>query len=429
MSFINDKKSIINEISVINSIGKTAVLPDQNFTLPSVNTKNEPIPFMLDLLTTIIGSEALQRTTGQVMTKFIRNIEPDLKKNLKKQNTTFNSDKQLPAVFVAGYQLPVKKIDLFSKLRTSPTSAEGALLYQQNINSFDQKAYNAIVNPNTIVGFGNLNMSYSDLTDNITFTPVNPAETIGSFTNSFIDNMTIIDEHEFTTTIMNSIFGTISKSTNKNTLFDEEKIKKLLEKISEEDSFATINDEELEELQRLANNKSKGIVPIDVGCSILDSLLNIEDINILINNNIGNDDSLSVGGAYNTAMENSFGRVPQQNNPANKNAIRDGFFKKLIKTILQTIVIAITSTPQIRVLLALVGGFKNGNITFPSSLNDDINSNKNYVNCLAKSAGSLLNEFIFNLLKTELLKIIIPITALLLKEKLQAFIRVIKSLF
>ncbi len=71
-SIVNDKKSIINEISVLGSIGKTAELPDQNFTFPSVNTKNEPIPFMLDLLTACIGSEALQRTTGQVMTNFIR---------------------------------------------------------------------------------------------------------------------------------------------------------------------------------------------------------------------------------------------------------------------------------------------------------------------------------------------------------------------
>lgn len=431
MSFVNDKKSIVNEISVLNSIGKTAELPDLNFTLSSVNTKNEPIPFMLDLLTTMVGSEALQRTMGQVMTKFIRGVEPELKSNLKKQNSTFNSDKQVPAGFASGYQVPTKKIDLFGKLKTDPSSAEGNLTYQPNPNSFDQKAYNAVANPNTDIVFGNLKMNYSDATDNFTFKPVNPSETIGTFTNSFIDNMTVIDEHEFTTTVMDSIYGTISKAAKKSkaALLEEEKIKSLINKLTKEDAFASISDEELEELQRLAFNKSSGIVPVDVGCSIIDSILNLDDINALITNNVGNIDPVSVGNSYNTAMENSFGRVPAQNNPANKNAIRDGFFKRLIKTIVQTIIEAITSTPQIRVLIAIVKGFKNGNPSFPSNITDDLNSNKNYVNCLGKVAGGLLNEFIFNLLKVELLKIIIPVAKFLVKEKIQAFIRVIQSLF
>lgn len=432
MSFVNDKRSIINEISVLNSIGKTAELPNQNFTLSSVNSKNEPIPFMLDLLSTLIGSEALQRTTGQIMTKFIRSIEPDLKANLKKQNTVFNSDKQLPATFSSsGYEIPAKKIDLFSKLKTDPSSTEGSLLYQPNPNSFDQKAYNAIANPSTDIVFGNLTINYSDVTDNFTFKPINGLDTIGNFTDSFIDNMTIIDEHEFTTTIMETIYGTVSNSRkkNKSALLEEEKIKLLLDKLSEEDDFATITDQELEELQRIATNKFNGVVPVDVGCSVLDSVLILDDIDNLINNNIGNVDPISVGNAYNNAMENSFGRVPQQNNPSNKNAIRDGFFKRLIKTISQAIVMALTATPQIRTLLALVNGFKNNNPSFPSNITDDLNSNKNYINCLAKSAGGLLNEFIFNLLKTELLKIIIPVAKYLVKEKLQAFIRVIQSLF
>lgn len=432
MSIVNDKKSIINEVGVLNSIGKTAELPNQNFTFPSVNTKNEPIPYMLDLLTTTIGSEALKRTTGQVMTNFIRKIEPDLKNNLKKQSVTFNSDKQLPAGFVTGYQIPTKKVDLFNKLKTDPSSAQGSLLYQDNTNSFDKKAYSAIINPNTDVVFGNLKLNYSDLTDNMKITPVNSSDTIGSFVNTYIDNMKIIDEKEFTSQVMDTMYGTLSKQSKKplNSLVEEEKIRNLINKLVENDDFASITDEELEEIQRLAKNKFNGVVPIDVGCSIIDSVLLLSDIENLIANNTGNTDPVSVGEAYETVMNNTFGRVPEQTNPANKNAIRDGYFKRLIKTITDAIVVALTSTPQIRVLLAIINGFKNNdNVTFPSNSVDDMNSNKNYVNCIGKAAGGLINEFIFNLLKTELLKIIIPVATLIVKEKLQAFIRIIQSLF
>jgi hypothetical protein len=431
MSIVNDKKSIITEISVLNSIGKTAELPDSNFTFPSINNKNEPIPFMLDLLTATIGSEALQRTTGDIMTKFIRSVEPDLKDNLKKQSVTFNSDQTLPAGFAAGYQVPLKKVDQFNKLKTDPSSQSGSLLYADNPNGFDKVAYNAVLTPGSDVTFGNLKMNYDSVTDQMTFKPTNPADTIGSFVNSYIDNLTIVNEKEFTTNVMEAIYGTTSKAAKKNvnTLVEEEKIRALLQKLIEGDDTASVSDDELQALQDLAKNKNLGIVPVDVGCSIIDSSLSLDEIQDLISANTGSTDPVFVGNNYNKLMENSFGKNPAQVNPRNKNAVRDGFFKRLIKTILNTIVFALTSTPQIRVLMMLLNGFKNNdNVNFPANSTDDINSQKNFVKCLSDSAGSLLNEFIFNLLKTELIKLIIPVITLLVREKIDAFIRIIQSL-
>jgi hypothetical protein len=432
MSLVNDKKGIITDISVLNSIGKTAKLPESNFTYPSVNTKNEPIPFMLDLLTAAIGSEALQRATGNIMTKFIRSVEPDLKTSLKKQSNSPNSDQPLPAGFNAGYSAPVKKIDLFNKLRTDPNSSAGNLTYADNPNGFDKKAYQAILTPGSDVVFGNLKMNYDDVTDEMTFKPVSNSGTMGSFVNDYIDNLTIINEKEFTTNVMEVIYGTTSKAGKKpnNFLVEEEKFRKLIEQLIEGAETAGISDAELDAIQKLAQDKFNGIVPVDVGCSIIDSSLSLEEIAALISANTGSTDPVFVGNNYNKLMENSFGKNPAQVNPQNKNAVRDGFFKRLIKTILNAIVFALTSTPQIRVLMMLLNGFKNNdNVNFPGSPIDDINSQKNFVKCLSDSAGEMLNKFIFNLLKTELVKIIIPVAKILLKEKITAFIRIIQSLF
>ena len=46
MSAIDDKKSIIKQIGVLNSASKKVELPDLNVTLPSLNNDKEPIPFM-----------------------------------------------------------------------------------------------------------------------------------------------------------------------------------------------------------------------------------------------------------------------------------------------------------------------------------------------------------------------------------------------
>ena len=432
MSIVNDKKGIITDISVLNSIGKTAKLPDSNFTYPSVNTKNEPIPFMLDLLTATIGSEALQRATGNIMTKFIRSVEPDLKTSLKKQSNHANSDQPLPAGFNAGYTAPVKKIDIFNKLRTDPNSAAGNLTYADSPNGFDKKAYQAILTPGSDVVFGNLKMNYDDVSDEMTFKPVSSSGTMGSFVSDYIDNLTVINEKEFTTNVMEVIYGTASKAIKKpnNFLVEEEKFRKLIEQLIDGAETAGISDSELDAIMKLAADKANGIVPVDVGCSIIDSSLSLDEISALISANTGSTDPVFVGNNYNKLMENSFGKNPTQVNPQNKNAVRDGFFKRLIKTILNAIVFALTSTPQIRVLMMLLNGFKNNdNVNFPGNPADDINSQKNFVKCLSDSAGEMLNKFIFNLLKTELVKLIIPVAKVLLKEKITAFIRIIQSLF
>jgi hypothetical protein len=53
---------------------------------------------------------------------------------------------------------------------------------------------------------------------------------------------------------------------------------------------------------------------------------------------------------------------------------------------------------------------------------------KNFVKCMSDSAVASLHEFIFNLVKTELIKLIVPVATIILREKIQAFINIIKSL-
>ncbi len=225
MGLIDDKKSIVTDISVFSSIGKSPKLPDQKNTYPSISNKNEPIPFMLDLLTAAIGSEALQRTTGNVMTGFIRNVEPKLKTSLKQQSVSYNSNQTLPAGFASGYGVPVKKIDLFNKLKTDPASSTGSLLYGGTPNTFDKAAYNAIASPGTDISFGNLKMRYDSNLDHMVIKPLNPSDSTGTFVNGYIDSMKLVDEKEFTTNVMESIYGTTSNAMKKKatTIAEEEK--------------------------------------------------------------------------------------------------------------------------------------------------------------------------------------------------------------
>jgi len=430
MGLIDDKKSIIKQISVFNSMGKEVNVAEENNTLPSINNKNEPIPFMLDTLTVMVGSQALERVTGQVMTDFVKGVEPQLKTSLIKQNTTFNSNQILSSGFAAGYTVPVSDIDLYGKLKTDPSSQTGGLLYGDDANDFDKAVYSAINAPGTDVTASNVKLNYNEVTDEITITPQNSSQSIGTFVSQYVDGLTLINEKAFTTRIVDLIFGTASKQQNK-TLSNielEQKITKLLKKISDDESDLEFTKDDLNLIEKESVEKLEGVKKVDVGCSIIDSDVSISDLENLVILNSGSTDPVKVGQNFGSLIDNSFGKNSSQTNPTNKNAIKDGFFKRIIEAIQASLIEAVTVTPQIRVLLIIVKGLKNGDVIGLTNPLDDIRNQKNLVKCLSDSAKVSLNEFIFNLLKAELIKILVPVTKIILREKLKAFISILKSL-
>lgn len=437
MGLVDDKKGVLDQIGVFKSIGKKVEVPDRNSTLPSMNNNNEPVPFMLDALTVMVGSQELQKATGQVMTDYVRKSEPTLKTSLVKQTTTHNSNTTLPTAFAsAGYSLPVKNVDLHGKLKTDPSSSSGNIIYGDNSNNFDKSMYNAIQNAGTDVthgsGAGAVILNYDKTTDKVNVKPAQPSQTIGSFTTAYIGGLTLINEKEFTSRVVDTMFGTVSADQKKSLsqLKDEERINRTIKKIINGETHLELSQDDLMAIEDAANQKLNGKAKVDVGCSIIDSNVSMNDLRNLISSNTGTTDPIAIGKNFGGLIDNSFGKDTTQTNPSNKNAIRDGFFKKIIDTIKMIIVQALTTTPQIRVLIALVGGFKNNNDINSSLGNplEDIKKQKNLIKCLSDSAVASLHEFIFNLLKTEMIKLIVPIATFILQEKIAAFINILKSL-
>ncbi len=432
MGLIDDKRSITTQIGVFNSIGKKIEIPDQNDTLSSIDNKNEAIPFMLDLLTQMKGSQGLSTLTGEVVTKFVRKAEPAMKATMLQQSTSFNSDKALSTTSFggSGYDINMKDLDLYSKLKVDPSSQAGSMLYGDNANSFDQAVYNAINAPGTDILHNNIKINYNKNEDKVNIKPQNPAITIGAFFGLFIGGMTLLNEKEFTAKVIESIFGvfSINYKKSKKKHIEETKISKLIDKISNDDENLEFTEEEEAEMEKFAQEKYEGSRKVDVGCSILDSDITLDDVETLINDNLATSDPISVGRNFESLIDKSFGKKPEQVNPKNKNAIKDGFFKRVINTIKNMLIEAVTSTPQARALLIIIKGIKNDDILDIKSPLEDIKAQKNLIKCLGEQAKKSLTEFIFNLLKTELIKLLIPVLKVVLKEKIQGYISIIKSL-
>jgi hypothetical protein len=140
MGLRDDKKKIFTTISSYTSMMQSINATDTTNIFPSINNQKDIVPFLLDTMKVILGTDALQQTVGQLFTKFVDKIEPTLKTALKKQVTQFNANDPLPNSFTTGISVKVKDIDIAGKLKTNPNSQGGSLLYDTVNLNLDRKS-------------------------------------------------------------------------------------------------------------------------------------------------------------------------------------------------------------------------------------------------------------------------------------------------
>lgn len=430
MGLIDDKRDIFNQIGALVSARESDNRPTSNNSISSINNSREIIPLLLDLLVVLVGSEILKSLTGELLTNLLRKIEPILKAELKRQVLDYNSTNVLPTYFSAGgISIPVKDIDLYGKYRTDPLSQLGGLLYNTNSNDFDRKSFEAIQIAGTDNTFNNITIEYSAGLNQFTYKPTNPINTIGTWANAYIDGITIVDEKEFIANIINIIFGTISTNQNKtqNQLIQEEKINRTIQKVIDEEDDISISNDELRNIENEAEKRKNGIQTVDVGCGLLVNTVTLDSLENLISQVTGSTNPVEVGNAISNMVQDGFPDDDPRGN-RNEETIEDGFFKRLINAIVLVLVLAVTTTPQIRALFAITNAFKNNGSVSVGDVIDDIARRRKLIGCLSKTVKSSINEFIFNLVKTQMLLIVIPVSKLILKEKINQYLGILKSL-
>jgi hypothetical protein len=433
MSLSDDKKNIFTTIGSYTSVIQATNIPDTTNLFPSVNNKNDIVPFMLDILKVVAGTDALQSLTGELFTKFIDKIEPEMKGALKNQVIQYNAGDNLPSYFAsggAGIRVKVKDIDVSGKFKTNPTSQTGQLIYDNSKPNFDSSVYDAIKNGNSI--FGGLHMQYHATTDEMQFNMQGSSPSIGKWSDDYIDSLTIIDKKEFVSKVMNKIYGTITKNQGKtiNEAHDELVVNALIaQMINGNDSFE-ISPEDNAALLLRAEEIINGIVNYDLGCGVMAASLPLSGLTKLVQTISGTTgkatDPNYVGKQINDTIAQSV--TDQDVANTNKETIKDGFFQKLIKLITQALAEALTTNPQIRVILAIVSAFQNqGNVKIGQP-KDDLKNFKTFLKCSANTAMKLINEFIFNLIKKFLVALLKPLLLKIIKEKINQFTDIIKSL-
>jgi len=428
MGLIDDKQSIFTTIGAYVSLGQSKKLPNATNIYTSINNKKEVVPLLLDILKVVVGSVVLQELTGELFSTFIDNTEPDLKTGVKKQTVQENSDNQLPNDFKNnGYSIPAKSIDVMGKLKTSPNSSSGSMLYDNNSPNFDSAAYQAIQNEGTDTPYNNLIINYNSTTDSFNFKPntkSNPNQSIGDWMGSFVDSTTIINKKEFMVKVMDSFYGTITSNQNKTTeeIFQELQLKKLIEQLINGDDSFEISQKDYDDLLRRAKQLKDGVVTYDLGCGLMEVSLSLNDFNNLISNISGSTNPFLIGKHVGDTLSKS----GVGNN--NIQTVTDNFFQTIIKIITVELACAATISPQIRALMAIGSAFQNFGISKLGNPIKDLKGFKVYLKCIIQIAMRLINQFIYNLVIGFLIVLLTPIIKTFVREKINQFIGIIKSL-
>lgn len=433
MGLIDDKKNVFTTIGAYVSLRDSNDLPENNNSFSSVNNKKNISSFLIDVLGIVVGTTALKQLTGELFSNFLDSSEPTMKNSMKNQTTNFNSGSDLPQSFKNnGIDIPVSEIDTQGKLKNNPNTVSGDLIYGDNSNSFDRKARNSIQNEGNFIQHNNMLMRYNSHNDTFTFksTPSRSNDNVGTWLGTMIDNSEFINKKEFTSNVLDNLFGTIS-STKDRTIeefFYDLKLDKLLEKMIN-DEEPIIDENENSDLYKKANELKTGLSEYDMGCGVLNGELSLNDISNLVNNIANSSDPNEISNNIDNTIMKSFEVTDEENvSDENQETIRNGFFYLLISLITLGLCKSLILTPQARMLLALSSSFQNNGNPQTGDPEDDMLTFKTVINCIIKDILASLHEFIYNLIITVLIELLTPIIKRIVREKINAYINIIKSL-
>lgn len=434
MGLIDDKKNVFTTIGAYISFMERIKNQKSDVTnlFPSISNKKDVVPYLLDVLKVVVGSDALKQLTGNLFTKFTDIAEPQIKETLKKQMIQHNSGSQLPTFFkTTGINVPVKDIDIWGKLKTSPSSSTGSLLYGAT-NTFDAMAHQAIVNDGTPATYNNVEIRYDSTLDEFNFklTPASSTQNIGEWLGSYIDNTVVIEKKEFLTNVMNSVYGSVTSNQNKTVeqVYNELQVSKLIEQLVDGDDSFEISQSDYDALLQQAQALIDGVVYYDMGCGMISAELPFDDMVGLIQNISGSTDSFDVGNRVENTIEQSTGNI-EETQKENKETIKDGFFQRIIKMVQQILAQLMTSSPQVRMLQAIISAFESPTgIPKIGDPKTDMKKFKVFIKCLLNDLMIMINKYIFELIVSYLIAMLAPIVKRIIQEKINQYVGILKSL-
>ena len=431
MSLADQKRSVFTTIGSYNSLMEQGEGILQTDLFPSINNKDDIVPFLLDVLKTVAGTEAVKEAIGGMFGNLIDEVEPQLKTVLKKQFIQSNADEVLPSSFMNnGITVPVKDIDISGKFKVNPNSVGGSLIYGNPTNSFNGTAYDAVLNAGSWEEYNSMAMKYIESSDSIQIRPsFTGSMTVGDFFSDYIDDTELVNKKELLSAVMDNFYGTLTKNQSKTEeqAYEELQVEAQLQQVINGDDSFTILPDELDSLLNKARELVKGEVNYDLGCGLMPSALEFDDFDNLVKNISGATDPYYIGDQLGATIDEST-TATEDATTENMETIKDGFFQRIINIFTVKMLEAVTTAPQIRTLFGMMSSLQNNGTVLLGQATEDMANFKTCIKCMAKEIMRLIAEFIFALAIAYLIKLLKPVITRVIKEKINQYSDIIISL-
>jgi hypothetical protein len=239
------KTFLLNQIAALNAINNFPILDKNNTNLFSLNSQNNTLDFLIELIKVLTGWERIKTETVNFLTYNLSTIESSIKillRNLMKKYFVCATDGLIPDTLINdGFNVAIKQIDFFDLLRIDPNDPIGKLLYGSEQKDLNHLLHSIINSSNSGSWRDIIVITYLEtgLVDgkqfneilNIKIHPDYSGKTVNEFINDFITAINILILPLLINRILDNLFGIITGSINNNSLKKIEEQNAYIEKI------------------------------------------------------------------------------------------------------------------------------------------------------------------------------------------------------
>lgn len=450
MSFIENKKDIANNLSLLEVLNG---LPKNNSTssLSSVYSKNKNlVPYLIDLLSITCGDDAKspkdkarcssKTILNEILTEFfytlIRILKEGIVKGIK-SGLSCGADFTVPTVPIE-IKLKLSEIDYNGLLKINPNSNIGATFYGKSSNTDINWFLNDLIQNGGTVSWQNLlKFSYDQTTEELTISVDvdGQGKKFEEFTSSYLDSSELFSLDNFMTRLVDNLTGSLSSSflPSLDQIISQEKVNQTLKNLNNTDpcqeeykydnSYFTFTNDELFEIEKISNEKVLGETNLDLGCGLVPSSIDPNTFKAIFENlrqapsnqaNLVIEESLTTIDLLLTA------NVPD----SDKNLSIESLNTKMIESI-PIILTSIIFEPKIVVLYLICSKMVNGPL-FPPNQDANIKVNnsfdfskstKVFFEYVGRESLAALIEIVYKKLKREIILLVTKTTTNIVKEQ------------
>lgn len=466
MGFINDKTETINNVAlfeVLNNLPKSR----STSSLNSVTSKSKNLlPFLIDLLSVTCKDDAKNprdrakceatRILADILSQFFPALIRILKEGLAqaiKAGLACNVNFTLPT-FNVKVKLKLKNLDFNDLLKIDPLSEVGSTFYGKDAT----KDFNWFLN--NLVQFGGggtwkgiLDLHYNQTTEEIeiglnpTYVTSGGGKSFDNLLLDFTNSIELISLENFMARITDKLTGAMMAQLNNPPSLDKlismEQVSVLQDRINNSDpckeeyqydeSYFKFSNDDMLKIEEIANQKSRGVTNLDLGCGIVPATVDAQIVKGLfddIRNTPPSKVNVVIDRTIDVLNNNLTNNVPDSDKKVAKLSLNTKMLEEIPK-VLTDIILEPKIVALYQLCLKLVngpltppppavgaGGSNNANINVDNGF-DYAKATKVFFEYVSREALSALLEIVYKEVKKEIMNLVQQIVVKMIKERVK----------